>query len=91
MTSELSVLDTDFAGELQNERRISENISFSYVLAEQLNQVTDYYNTPAIYIFKNTTKHMESDPVTESKKRSFVNITAQELKYRFRSKLDLLT
>jgi hypothetical protein len=29
---------------------------------------------------------MESDPVTESKKRSFVDITAQELKYRFRSK-----
>ena len=32
---------------------------------------------------------MESDPITESKKRSFVDITAQELKFKFRSKQDL--
>ena len=31
---------------------------------------------------------MESDPVTESKKRSFVEITAQELKHKFRAKAD---
>lgn len=33
---------------------------------------------------------MESDPATEAKKRSFVNITAQELKFKFRSKQDII-
>ena len=32
---------------------------------------------------------MEQDQITEAKKRSFVDITAQELKYKFRSKQDL--
>ena len=32
---------------------------------------------------------MEQNPQIDSKKRSFVDITAQELKYRFRSKADL--
>ena len=33
---------------------------------------------------------MEGHQQAESKKRSFVNISANELKYKFRSKLDML-